>query len=133
MKILFVAGFAPIVKDIAQSHAFYLDGLGIDLGDKAGDYLHTDKLAGAKHFGLWPLSEAAESCFGTKTWPSEIPAPQATLEFEVDDVAAAAKELEAKGYALVHAARTEPWGQTVARVLSPEGLLIGLSFTPWLR
>jgi hypothetical protein len=29
--------------------------------------------------------------------------------------------------------RTEPWGQTVSRLLSPEGLLIGITFTPWMR
>ena len=26
-----------------------------------------------------------------------------------------------------------PWGQTVTRLLSPEGLLTGVTFTPWLR
>ncbi|PLP37801.1 glyoxalase, partial [Klebsiella variicola] len=26
-----------------------------------------------------------------------------------------------------------PWGQTVTRLLSPEGLLAGLTVTPWLR
>jgi uncharacterized glyoxalase superfamily protein PhnB len=59
--------------------------------------------------------------------------PQGTLELEVDDVAAAAAELETRGHRLVHGARTEPWGQTVARVMSPEGLLVGLTHTPWLR
>ena len=29
--------------------------------------------------------------------------------------------------AFIHEARLEPWGQTVARFMSPEGLLIGLS------
>ena len=33
----------------------------------------------------------------------------------------------------VHEARTEPWGQTLARFISPEGLLIGLSYAPWLH
>ena len=27
----------------------------------------------------------------------------------------------------------EPWGQTVARMLSDEGLIVGLSFAPALR
>jgi hypothetical protein len=26
-----------------------------------------------------------------------------------------------------------PWGQTLARLLSPEGLLVGLAHTPWMR
>ena len=28
-------------------------------------YLHTGGLDGVKHFALWPLAQAAESCFGT--------------------------------------------------------------------
>ena len=30
-------------------------------------------------------------------------------------------------------ARTEPWGQTTARLLSPEGLLVGVTYTPWMH
>jgi catechol 2,3-dioxygenase-like lactoylglutathione lyase family enzyme len=132
MNVLFVAGFSPIVRDdLATSRAFYSGALGITLA--SDDYPHTENLEGVKHFGLWPLSEAAKSCFGTETWPEDTPVPQATIEFEVADVAAAAIEMEAAGYALIHGARTEPWGQTVARLLSPEGLLIGLSYAPWLH
>ena len=69
--------------------------------------------------------------FGQPGWPNEVPPPQASIEFEVDDVAAAAAELEGKGYRLLHGARTEPWGQTVARLIGPEGLLVGLSYAPW--
>jgi len=29
--------------------------------------------------------------------------------------------------------KKEPWGQTVSRFLSPEGLLVGISFTPMMR
>ncbi len=66
--------------------------------------------------------------------PGEVPIPQASLEFEVanaDAVVEAARELEANGYTVLHPARTEPWGQTIARVLSEEGLIVGLSFAPW--
>jgi catechol 2,3-dioxygenase-like lactoylglutathione lyase family enzyme len=131
MNVLFVAGFSPIVRDLATSRAFYSGALGITL--ESDDYPHTKNLEGVKHFGLWLLSEAAKSCFGTETWPEDTPVPQATIEFEVADVAAAAIEMEAAGCALIHGARTEPWGQTVARLLSPEGLLIGLSYAPWLH
>jgi hypothetical protein len=41
--------------------------------------------------------------------------------------------MKAKGQDFIHEARTEPWGQTVARFVSPEGVLIGLSFAPWLH
>jgi hypothetical protein len=29
--------------------------------------------------------------------------------------------------------KKEPWGQTVSRFLSPEGLLVAVTFTPSLR
>jgi len=131
VKVLFVAGVAPIVRDAAAARRFYLDGLGLPLAGE--DYLHTDRLEGVKHFGLWPLEDAARSCFGTDRWPSEVPVPQAVIELEVEDVAAAAAELQAKGYRLLTGVQTEPWGQVVARLLSPEGLLLGLTYTPWFR
>lgn len=48
-------------------------------------------------------------------------------------VALAVEELQAQGIEFVHEARTEAWGQTVARFMSPEGVLIGLSYAPWLH
>ncbi len=130
MKVLFVAGFSPIVGDMESSKRLYVDGLGLPL---EGDYPMTEALEGVKHFGLWSLQVAAKSCFGTEEWPNHLPVPQATVEFEVEDVDAAAKELEAKGYALLHPAKVEPWKQTIARLLSPEGLIVGLSYTPWFH
>ena len=132
MKVLFVAGFAPISRDPAASCDLYIRDLGLPM-DPGADYPHTDAIDGVKHFGLWPLAQAAQSCFGTSEWPADVPIPQATIEFEVEDVAAAAAELESRGHQLLHAARVEPWKQTVARLLSPEGLLVGLSYTPWLH
>lgn len=49
------------------------------------------------------------------------------------DIQAASDVLMAKGYRLLIANREEPWGQTVTRLLSPEGLLTGVTITPWLR
>ena len=136
MRIAFVASFSPIVRDVAASRAFYGDALGLSFEGSAGDYSFTEQLSGVKHLGLWPLAEAAQACFGTPEWPNDIPVPQATLELEVesvDAVGAAAEELEASGYRLLHPARTEPWTQTIARLLSPEGLLIGVCYTPWFH
>ena len=130
MDVQFVASVAPIVRDTKAGRAFYTDALGLSFEGGEGDYVYTQKLDGAKHFGLWPLSEAATACFGTPEWPSEIPVPQASIEFEVADVAAAADELKAKGYELIHEARTEPWRQITARLLSPEGLLVAVCYTP---
>ena len=130
MKVQFVASVAPIVRDAEATRAFYTDALGLSLEGGDGEYAFTEKLDGTKHFGLWPLSEAATACFGTTEWPSEIPVPQASIEFEVADVTAAADELKAKGYRLIHEARTEPWTQITARLLSPEGLLVAVCYTP---
>jgi catechol 2,3-dioxygenase-like lactoylglutathione lyase family enzyme len=133
MDVQFVASVAPIVRDAEATRAFYADALGISFEGSEGDYRFTHNLEGTKHFGLWPLSEAATSCFGTTAWPSDVPVPQASIEFEVADVAAAAKELETKGYRLIHDARTEPWGQITARLLSPEGLLVAVCYTPFFH
>lgn len=132
IKVLFVTGFGPIVRDDAGSKRFYGDVLGLPLKDENG-YLHSTEMDGVKHFGLWRLSEAAQSCFGKPEWPKDLPVPQGGIEFDVEDVAQATKELEAKGYRLLVRNRTEPWGQVVTRCLSPEGLLVGLVYTPWMR
>jgi catechol 2,3-dioxygenase-like lactoylglutathione lyase family enzyme len=135
MKVLFCAGFAPIVSDLVASAAFYEQTLGIPFQRDAGnpDYVATNDLDGLKHLGLWKLSDAAEACFGTSEWPSDVPVPQGTIEFDVDDVDAAADELRAAGYSLLHDPVTMPWGQRIVHVLSPERLLVGLTDTPWLR
>jgi catechol 2,3-dioxygenase-like lactoylglutathione lyase family enzyme len=130
MDVEFVASIAPIVRDADAARSFYRDALGLSFEGEAGDYAYTHELEGAKHFGLWPLAEAARACFGAAEWPADIPVPQASIEFEVADVAAAASELTSKGYRLIHDARTEPWGQITARLLSPEGLLIAVCYTP---
>jgi catechol 2,3-dioxygenase-like lactoylglutathione lyase family enzyme len=133
MNVLFISSFAPIVADKDAAKRLYVEAFGLPLDDDGTGYLHSDKVEGSKHFGLWPLEQAAKACFGTDQWPADIPTPQASVEFEVDDVADAAKELEDRGHTLLHGARTEPWGQVVARLLSPEGLIVGVSYAPWMH
>jgi catechol 2,3-dioxygenase-like lactoylglutathione lyase family enzyme len=133
MNIEFVASFSPIVEDITSARRFYREELGIDFEGGEDDYAFTEQLDGVKHLGLWPLSQAADACFGTPTWPADLPRPQASIEFEVADVAAAAEELAESGHQLLHEPRTEPWGQTVARFLSDDGLLVAVCHTPHLR
>jgi catechol 2,3-dioxygenase-like lactoylglutathione lyase family enzyme len=137
MDIVFVASVAVIAPDPAQSRKLYVDALGLPLAAAEGsEYWHSEQLAGTKSFGIWPLREAAQACFGQPEWPAHLSAPQASIEFEVADgyaVEAAARELEAGGFALLHAPREEPWGQTVARLLSVEGLIVGISFAPALH
>ena len=75
IRILFIAGFGPIVRDTAESRKLYSESLGISFKEESGEYLHTEALKGAKTFALWPLSQAAQSCFGTDSWPDDVPAP----------------------------------------------------------
>ena len=133
IKVLFIAGFGPIVRDAAASRKLYADDLDIPFKEETGGYLHTESLQGARSFALWPLSQAAQSCFGSASWPGDIPVPQAWLEFEVDTVERATAALEQRGYRMLVRNKKEPWGQTVSRFMSPEGLLGGLTFTPWMR
>jgi hypothetical protein len=133
IKVLFIAGFGPITRDQKTSRKLYEDRLGISFEEMGDGYLHTDKMEGTKYFALWPLSQAATSCFGTDIWPEDIPVPQAWLELEVEDIEIATEELRKLGYKLLMAAYKEPWGQTVTRFLSPEGILLGIVYTPWMR
>jgi catechol 2,3-dioxygenase-like lactoylglutathione lyase family enzyme len=133
IKILFVAGFGPVVRDMEAARRLYKDVLDIPFKEESGGYLHTNALEGVKEFALWPLAQAAQSCFGQDTWPAEIPVPQAWLEFDVENVEEATAELASRGYRLLVRARKEPWGQTVTRFIGPEGLLVGVTFTPSLR
>ena len=136
MKIEFVGGFGPVVADPAASRAFWAGDLGIGVTEFAPDYYGIDDLDGVKTFAIWPLDQAAASCFGSGPWPADIPPPQAWIEFDVADteaVTAAAAELEASGPRLLRQPGPEPWGQTIARLLSPEGILVGISFTPWMH
>jgi catechol 2,3-dioxygenase-like lactoylglutathione lyase family enzyme len=136
MKIEFLSTLAMIAPDPTTSRKLYRDALGLPLESGGGDYHYTDKVSGCKHFAVWPLSEAAEACFGTTHWPPDRTVPQVSVEFDVADaaaVSAAAQELQDAGYELLHAAREEPWGQTVARLQSPEGAIVGISYIPSLH
>lgn len=136
MKIAFVAGFGPVVRDVDASRGFWERGLGIGLEEAAPDYFATDDLEGVRAFALWPLAQAAESTFGTDTWPDDLPIPTTWVELDVDSVegvGAAVAELEAAGHRVLRGAQQEPWGQTTSRILSPEGILIGITYTPWMH
>jgi catechol 2,3-dioxygenase-like lactoylglutathione lyase family enzyme len=137
MKIEFLASVAAIAADPPASRRLYADTLGLPLESGGDDeYHHTERLKGCKHFGVWPLSQAAQACFGTGEWPPDRPLPQASIEFDVADpneIQAAADELTAAGYDLLHPVRQEPWGQTVARLQSPEGMIVGISYAPALH
>ncbi len=136
MEIRFVAGFGPIGAADGRSVEFWGGALGIEFEEPAPGYRTSDSLEGVKAFAIWPLDQAAESTFGTREWPSDLPVPQAWIEFDVEDsaaVASAAAELANGGHTILKDAGEEPWGQWTARLQSPEGLLVGISYTPWLH
>ena len=136
MNIEFVATVAMIAPDPIASRKLYVETLGLPLQGQGDDYQHSEQIAGCKSFGIWPLSQAAQACFGTDRWPTDRPVPQVSIEFDVADAASvgrAARELEQAGYELLHGSRQEPWGQTVARLQSPEGAIIGISYAPVLH
>jgi catechol 2,3-dioxygenase-like lactoylglutathione lyase family enzyme len=137
MKIEFLSTIAVIAPDPPASRKLYVSALGLPLAsDSDGEYIHSEQIDGCKHFGVWPLSQAADACFGTAKWPTERPVPQVSIEFDVADpqaVRAASQELQQAGYELLHPVREEPWGQTVARLQSLEGAIIGISYAPSLH
>jgi catechol 2,3-dioxygenase-like lactoylglutathione lyase family enzyme len=136
MKIGFIAGYGPVIGEADAALAFWRDGLGIDMDEPAPGYFTNDALDGVKAFALWPLSQAAEATFGTSQWPEDLPTPQAWIELDVESpeaVQAAIDEMRSAGHRVLRDAHEEPWGQTTARLLSPEGLLVGITFTPWMH
>ncbi|EKY3089233.1 glyoxalase [Cronobacter dublinensis] len=137
VDVLFVAGFGPVSINTEASAAFYVEALGLALKpmEENPDYLLAEEgaLKGVAHFAVWPLAQAARSCFGVPHWPAELAVPQGWIEYEVGDLESATRKLRERGYRLLVENREEPWGQTVTRLLSPEGLLTGLTVTPWLR
>jgi len=72
IKVLFIAGFGPIVSEATASRKLYNQILGIGFKEENGGYLHTEALQGAKTFALWPLSQAAQSCFGKIPGPTKF-------------------------------------------------------------
>jgi catechol 2,3-dioxygenase-like lactoylglutathione lyase family enzyme len=137
MDIEFIATVSVIAADPAESRRLYVDALGLPLQAEPGsEYFHSEEIGGAKHFAVWPLSQAAEACFGSPDWPAERPVPQMSVEFEVADadaVSAGAAELREQGFELLHGARQEPWGQTVARLQTVDSLIVGISYAPALH
>jgi catechol 2,3-dioxygenase-like lactoylglutathione lyase family enzyme len=130
MKVTGVSGFGPVIQDGETGAKLYLDDLGISFEEVYEDYRFTEHLAGARHFSLMPLSRLAESLFANRAWPRELAVPQAWIEFEVEDIEAATKELEDRGHDLLVRARKEPWGQVLTRFLTPDGLMVGIVRNP---
>ncbi|QGQ18062.1 glyoxalase [Cellulomonas sp. JZ18] len=136
MHVEFVAGFGPVTRDDAAAGTFWADALGIAFAEVAPGYFATDDLPGVRAFARWPLAQAAQATFGRPEWPADRPVPQAWIELDVRSaqaVADAVAELRGAGHDVLVDAHDEPWGQTSARLQSPEGLLVGITYTPWMH
>jgi catechol 2,3-dioxygenase-like lactoylglutathione lyase family enzyme len=126
MEVQFIGSIAVITPDTSRSRSLYLDALGLSLETEPDGYLHSENIDGSRSFGAWPLTQAAQACFGTPEWPADRPVPQASIEFEVADAAsvqAAAEELSEQGFALLHQARLPvalPPEQAI-ELFTPEG------------
>jgi catechol 2,3-dioxygenase-like lactoylglutathione lyase family enzyme len=124
-----LGGVLLYTADPARAADVYVRGLGLEiaLAGPAGDYVQ--------------LGGAVPLAFAARTMAEKLPVPPralradeapaaAELMFIVVDVAAAvARAIEAGLTAFVEP-RVMPWGQTVAYVRDPDGVLVELC-TPW--
>jgi catechol 2,3-dioxygenase-like lactoylglutathione lyase family enzyme len=100
VNVLFIASVAVIVSDPPQSRKLFIEAIGLPLEGEGEGYYSSGRVPGSNHFGVWPLSQAAEACFGSPEWPADRIVPQASIEFEVEDpeaVEAAGEELQEAG------------------------------------
>ena len=70
MQIEFIASVAVITPTPSESRQLYMDALGLPLRQLDGEYYASEEVGGCKHFGVWPLTQAAQACFGTTSWPN---------------------------------------------------------------
>lgn len=59
VKVLFIAGFGPIVRDAAPSRKLYAEDLGLSFTEESGGYLHTEKLECPKYCALVAVASRA--------------------------------------------------------------------------
>jgi catechol 2,3-dioxygenase-like lactoylglutathione lyase family enzyme len=71
MNVKFIASVSMIARDPVKSRKPYVDTLGLPLQQLEGDFYASEHVEGSKHFAVWPLSRAAEACFGTSDWPAD--------------------------------------------------------------
>ena len=92
-------------------------------------------IPGSKHFGVWPLSlRRRRRALAHRSGPQTGVTPQAINRVRGGGRGRSRSQqgtsFSAQGFELLHPARTEPWGQTVTRVLTEDGLIVGISYAP---
>lgn len=136
LGVLFVAGFGPITRESDESKAFYVEALGLLPAD-AGQRNLSAVGAGRAGRGEAFRPVAAGAGGAVLLWRRSL-AGGSRGAAGVDRVRRGRHggrhpRLVDRGYRLLVANREEPWGQSVTRLLSPEGLLVGVTYTPRLR
>ena len=64
VEVLFIAGFGPITRGLKKRARSCMPMRSeYRLREMDNGYLHTGDVEGAKHFALWPLSQAAGIMF----------------------------------------------------------------------
>jgi len=82
MNIEFLATVAVITPDPINSRNLYVEALGLPLQGEGDGYYHSEQITGCKSFGIWPLSQAAQACFGIDQWPAGRLVPQVSNPLE---------------------------------------------------
>ena len=74
MDIQFIASIAVITPNPQKSRELFIDALGLPLEASPGsDYFHSERIEGSKHFGVWPLSQAAQGASAHRTGRRRAP------------------------------------------------------------
>jgi hypothetical protein len=72
MEAQFIGSIAVITPDTSRTRSLYLDALGLSLETEPDGYLHSEDISGSRSFGVWPLTQAAQACFGTPGTPPRV-------------------------------------------------------------
>ena len=126
-----LASIAEVVEDFPAAVTFYRDTLGLEVEIYHDGYA-VIPLPGVLHFGIWSREEAAKATFGSPDAADRVPLGY-TIGFEVDNAAAAEKELADAGISVIQPTKTEPWEQVTCRFLTPAGSFCEVAETPWAR
>jgi len=115
------------VADVGSTIAFYTSAFGLRerFVTAEGDYGELDTGATTLAFASNDLAESNLSTAGgfTRLDPT-MPPPPVSLTLVTDDVAATVDAAIASGARPYVAPTDKPWGQTVAYVLDPNGVLV---------
>jgi hypothetical protein len=133
MRGLFVAGFGSIVREREASRHFYGDDLGTRLDAEADGYLHTEGLAGGKDLRALAARASGGAVLRRPTVARTRPRPARLARVRRGRSGGRDVGATHQGVCPLGRARVEPWGQTVTRLLAPEGILVGVTHTPSMR